>query len=84
MDLLCKGLYWLFFVCFRKSWYLPAPAVSPKAPLEFKLVSKHVSEWGTVKLSFEARGKMCPGCEEGCGGVSHKGFSRLVLKTKEH
>ncbi|XP_053333817.1 endoplasmic reticulum metallopeptidase 1-like [Clarias gariepinus] len=40
----------------KKNWYLPAPAVSTNNPLEFKLLSKHVSEWGAVKLSFEAKG----------------------------
>lgn len=52
------GFPWFLPVKFliKKNWYLPAPAVSPKSPLEFKLLSKHVSEWGTVKLSFEAKG----------------------------
>ncbi|KAB5549202.1 hypothetical protein PHYPO_G00064680 [Pangasianodon hypophthalmus] len=52
------GFPWFLPVKFliKKNWYLPAPAVSPKSPLEFKLVSKHESEWGTVKLSFEAKG----------------------------
>ncbi|XP_035377305.1 endoplasmic reticulum metallopeptidase 1-like isoform X2 [Electrophorus electricus] len=39
-----------------KSWYLPVPAASPKSPLEFRLVSKQVTEWGTIKMSFEAKG----------------------------
>lgn len=54
---------------FRKSWYLPAPAVSPKSALDFKLVSRDVSEWGAVKLSFEANGKQV--------------FSRCVSKRVE-
>ncbi|KAM9450553.1 endoplasmic reticulum metallopeptidase 1-like isoform 1-T1 [Clarias gariepinus] len=40
----------------KQNSYLPAPAVSPKSPLEFKLVSKKLSEDGAVKLSFEAKG----------------------------
>ncbi|KAI5091417.1 endoplasmic reticulum metallopeptidase 1 [Silurus meridionalis] len=52
------GFPWFLPVKFliKKSWYLPAPAVSPKSPLEFKLLSKHVSEWGSIKLSFEVKG----------------------------
>ncbi|XP_076836618.1 endoplasmic reticulum metallopeptidase 1-like isoform X2 [Brachyhypopomus gauderio] len=46
----------LFGGFYRKGWYLPAPVVSPKSPLEFRLVSKQMTEWGTVKMSFEAKG----------------------------
>lgn len=69
-----------FVVQFRKNWYLPAPAVTPKSPVDFKLVSKHVSEWGAVKLSFEAKGKL----EEVnlCGGMSYRAFRRLGKKVK--
>ncbi|TSK72062.1 Endoplasmic reticulum metallopeptidase 1 [Bagarius yarrelli] len=44
------GFPWFLPVKFliKKNWYLPAPAVMPKSPLEFKLVSKHVSDWGNV------------------------------------
>ncbi|XP_035377303.1 endoplasmic reticulum metallopeptidase 1-like [Electrophorus electricus] len=57
-DLPFGGFPWYLPVRFliKKSWYLPAPAASPKSPLEFRLVSKQVTEWGTVKLSFEAKG----------------------------
>uniref|UniRef100_A0A8C1RKM8 Endoplasmic reticulum metallopeptidase 1 n=1 Tax=Cyprinus carpio TaxID=7962 RepID=A0A8C1RKM8_CYPCA len=45
-----------FSHCFRKSWYLPAPEVSPKAPLEVQLLSRQETQWGTVKMSFEVKG----------------------------
>ncbi|RXN17243.1 endoplasmic reticulum metallopeptidase 1 [Labeo rohita] len=48
---------YLPYCCFpRKSWYLPAPEVSPKAPVEFKLLSRQETEWGTIKMSFEVKG----------------------------
>ncbi|XP_073791708.1 endoplasmic reticulum metallopeptidase 1 [Danio rerio] len=52
------GFPWFLPVKFlvKKSWYLPAPAVSPEAPLEFRLLSRQQSEWGTLRLSFEAKG----------------------------
>ncbi|RXN37061.1 endoplasmic reticulum metallopeptidase 1 [Labeo rohita] len=40
----------------RKSWYLPAPEVSPKAPLEFKLLSRQEIRQGIIKMSFEVKG----------------------------
>uniref|UniRef100_A0A673GY95 Endoplasmic reticulum metallopeptidase 1 n=1 Tax=Sinocyclocheilus rhinocerous TaxID=307959 RepID=A0A673GY95_9TELE len=40
----------------KKNWYLPAPEVSPEAPLQFRLLSRQDTEWGTVKMSFEAKG----------------------------
>uniref|UniRef100_A0A8C1KKX7 Endoplasmic reticulum metallopeptidase 1 n=1 Tax=Cyprinus carpio TaxID=7962 RepID=A0A8C1KKX7_CYPCA len=40
----------------RKSWYLPAPEVSPKAPLEFQLLSRQETEGGTIKMTFEVKG----------------------------
>ncbi|XP_076836820.1 endoplasmic reticulum metallopeptidase 1 [Brachyhypopomus gauderio] len=57
-DLPFGGFPWFLPVRFliKKSWFLPAPVVSPKSPLEFRLVSKQVTEWGTVKMSFEAKG----------------------------
>ncbi|XP_026081649.1 endoplasmic reticulum metallopeptidase 1 [Carassius auratus] len=39
-----------------KSWYLPAPEVSPKAPLEFQLLSRQETERGTIKMTFEVKG----------------------------
>ncbi|RXN15822.1 endoplasmic reticulum metallopeptidase 1 [Labeo rohita] len=40
----------------RKSWYLPAPEVYPKAPLKFQLLSRQETEWGTIKMTFEVKG----------------------------
>ncbi|XP_051745106.1 endoplasmic reticulum metallopeptidase 1-like isoform X2 [Ctenopharyngodon idella] len=45
-----------YFGSSRKSWYLPAPEVSPEAPLEFRLLSRQETEWGTVKMTFEVKG----------------------------
>uniref|UniRef100_A0A672L5A7 Endoplasmic reticulum metallopeptidase 1-like n=1 Tax=Sinocyclocheilus grahami TaxID=75366 RepID=A0A672L5A7_SINGR len=45
-----------FTLQFLKSWYLPAPEVSPKAPIEFQLLSRQQTQWGTVKMSFEVKG----------------------------
>ncbi|KAI4880633.1 hypothetical protein NFI96_002870 [Prochilodus magdalenae] len=58
-DLPFCGFPWFLPVKFlvKKNWYLPAPTVSPKSQIEFRLVSKQVTEWGSVKLSFEAKGK---------------------------
>ncbi|KAK2917034.1 hypothetical protein Q8A67_001408 [Cirrhinus molitorella] len=39
----------------KLSWYLPAPEVSPKAPLELKLLSRQIT-WGTIKMTFEVKG----------------------------
>ncbi|KAL7844964.1 hypothetical protein SRHO_G00235040 [Serrasalmus rhombeus] len=57
-DLPFCGFPWFLPVKFlvKKNWYLPTPAVSPKSPLEFRLLSKQLTEWGAVKLSFEAKG----------------------------
>uniref|UniRef100_A0A8B9K7S0 Endoplasmic reticulum metallopeptidase 1 n=1 Tax=Astyanax mexicanus TaxID=7994 RepID=A0A8B9K7S0_ASTMX len=57
-DLPFCGFPWFLPVKFlvKKNWYMPAPTVSPKSPLEFTLVSKQVTEWGAVKLGFEAKG----------------------------
>lgn len=46
-----------FSHCFRKSWYLPAPDVSPKAALEFQLLSRQETQRGTVKMTFEVKGE---------------------------
>ncbi|XP_051960365.1 endoplasmic reticulum metallopeptidase 1-like isoform X1 [Xyrauchen texanus] len=40
----------------KKYWYLPAPEVSPRSPLEFRLISRQETEWGNVKMTFEAKG----------------------------
>nr|XP_015194061.1 PREDICTED: endoplasmic reticulum metallopeptidase 1 isoform X3 [Lepisosteus oculatus] len=52
------GFPWFLPVRFlvRKNWYLPAPEVSPKMPLQFQLVSREETDWGTTKLSFEVTG----------------------------
>ncbi|KAF5894251.1 endoplasmic reticulum metallopeptidase 1, partial [Clarias magur] len=49
------GFDWLFPNTSEQDAYVPAPAVSPKSPLEFKLVSRNLED-GAVKLSFEAKG----------------------------
>lgn len=41
---------------FRKNWYLPAPEVSPSSPVEFTLLSKEESSWGTIKMTFRVTG----------------------------
>lgn len=43
-------------VPFRKNWYLPAPEVSPSSPVEFRLLSKEETGWGTVKMTFRVTG----------------------------
>uniref|UniRef100_A0A8C1X8R9 Endoplasmic reticulum metallopeptidase 1 n=1 Tax=Cyprinus carpio TaxID=7962 RepID=A0A8C1X8R9_CYPCA len=60
------GFPWFLPVKFlvKKSWYLPAPEVSPEAPLQFRLLSRQDTEWGTVKMSFEA--KVCYICKIYC------------------
>lgn len=40
----------------RKNWYLPAPEVSPSSPVEFKLLSKEETSWGTIKMTFRVTG----------------------------
>ncbi|XP_055036290.2 endoplasmic reticulum metallopeptidase 1 [Misgurnus anguillicaudatus] len=57
-DLPFCGFPWFLPVKFlvRKNWYLPAPEVSPKSPLEFQLLSKEETTWGTVKMIFQAKG----------------------------
>uniref|UniRef100_A0A673WLL0 Endoplasmic reticulum metallopeptidase 1 n=1 Tax=Salmo trutta TaxID=8032 RepID=A0A673WLL0_SALTR len=40
----------------KSNWYLPAPEVSPKSPVEFQLLSKEETKWGTVKMTFEVKG----------------------------
>lgn len=41
----------------RKNWYLPAPEVSPSSPVEFSLLSKEETSWGTIKMTFSAKGQ---------------------------
>ncbi|CAM4663254.1 unnamed protein product [Leuciscus chuanchicus] len=52
------GFPWFLPVKFlvKKNWYLPAPEVSPEAPLEFRLVSRQETEQGSVKMTFEVKG----------------------------
>ncbi|XP_067232920.1 endoplasmic reticulum metallopeptidase 1 [Chanodichthys erythropterus] len=52
------GFPWFLPVKFlvKKNWYLPAPEVSPEAPLEFQLLSREETEWGSVKMTFEVKG----------------------------
>uniref|UniRef100_A0A8C8G967 Endoplasmic reticulum metallopeptidase 1 n=1 Tax=Oncorhynchus tshawytscha TaxID=74940 RepID=A0A8C8G967_ONCTS len=40
----------------KNNWYLPAPEVFPKSPVEFQLLSKEETKWGTVRLTFEVKG----------------------------
>ncbi|MFT7815443.1 endoplasmic reticulum metallopeptidase 1 [Arapaima gigas] len=57
-DLPFCGFPWFLPVKFlvKKNWYVPASEVLPKSPVEFKLLSKDNTEWGTTKLSFEVKG----------------------------
>ncbi|KAJ8286612.1 hypothetical protein GJAV_G00041130 [Gymnothorax javanicus] len=57
-DLPFCGFPWFLPVKFlvKKNWYLPVPEVSPKSPIEFKLLSKQENDWGTIKLTFEVKG----------------------------
>uniref|UniRef100_A0A8C3Y739 Endoplasmic reticulum metallopeptidase 1 n=1 Tax=Catharus ustulatus TaxID=91951 RepID=A0A8C3Y739_CATUS len=52
------GLPWILPVhfMFRKNWYLPAPEVLPRSPIRFKLLSKQLMPWNSVRLSFEVSG----------------------------
>uniref|UniRef100_A0A3P9HE06 Endoplasmic reticulum metallopeptidase 1 n=1 Tax=Oryzias latipes TaxID=8090 RepID=A0A3P9HE06_ORYLA len=52
------GFPWFLPVKFlsRKNWYLPAPKVSPASPVEFRLLSKEDTSWGTVKMTFTVQG----------------------------
>ncbi|CDQ94297.1 unnamed protein product [Oncorhynchus mykiss] len=42
----------------KNNWYLPAPEVFPKSPVEFQLLSKEETKWGTVRFTFEVKGEM--------------------------
>ncbi|XP_042308503.1 endoplasmic reticulum metallopeptidase 1 isoform X1 [Sceloporus undulatus] len=52
------GLPWILPVdyLFRKNWYLPAPATTPKKPVHFQLLSKEQMPWDSTKLTFEVSG----------------------------
>uniref|UniRef100_A0A8C2WHN8 Endoplasmic reticulum metallopeptidase 1 n=1 Tax=Cyclopterus lumpus TaxID=8103 RepID=A0A8C2WHN8_CYCLU len=52
------GYPWFLPVKFlsKKNWYLPAPEVSPGAPVEFSLLSREETRWGTVKMTFSVKG----------------------------
>uniref|UniRef100_A0A8C0V5V2 Endoplasmic reticulum metallopeptidase 1 n=1 Tax=Cyanistes caeruleus TaxID=156563 RepID=A0A8C0V5V2_CYACU len=52
------GLPWILPVhfMFRKNWYLPAPEILPRSPIQFKLLSKKPMPWNSVRLSFEVSG----------------------------
>lgn len=60
---------------FRKNWYLPAPEVSPSSPVEFKLLSKEETSWGTIKMTFRVTG-------EPRGEESHQAASGSTLTLK--
>uniref|UniRef100_A0A8C9MDT0 Endoplasmic reticulum metallopeptidase 1 n=1 Tax=Serinus canaria TaxID=9135 RepID=A0A8C9MDT0_SERCA len=49
------GLPWILPVhfMFRKNWYLPAREILPRSPIQFKLLSKKLMPWNSVRLSFE-------------------------------
>uniref|UniRef100_A0A3P8XQI1 Endoplasmic reticulum metallopeptidase 1 n=1 Tax=Esox lucius TaxID=8010 RepID=A0A3P8XQI1_ESOLU len=48
--------FWPWFVSVRNNWYIPAAEVFPKSPVEFQLLSKENTKWGTVKMTFEVKG----------------------------
>ncbi|XP_062984619.1 endoplasmic reticulum metallopeptidase 1 [Elgaria multicarinata webbii] len=52
------GLPWILPVdfLFRKNWYLPAPAITPKKPVHFQLLSKEQMPLDSTKLTFEISG----------------------------
>uniref|UniRef100_A0A8C9KU85 Endoplasmic reticulum metallopeptidase 1 n=1 Tax=Serinus canaria TaxID=9135 RepID=A0A8C9KU85_SERCA len=52
------GLPWILPVhfMFRKNWYLPAREILPRSPIQFKLLSKKLMPWNSVRLSFEVSG----------------------------
>ncbi|CAL9683376.1 unnamed protein product [Knipowitschia caucasica] len=52
------GYPWFLPVKFlsKKNWYLPAPEVRPSAPIEFSLLSQEETSWGTIKMTFSAKG----------------------------
>ncbi|XP_055009422.1 endoplasmic reticulum metallopeptidase 1 [Boleophthalmus pectinirostris] len=52
------GYPWFLPVKFlsKKNWYLPAAEVMPTSPVEFSLLSKEETSWGTIKMTFRAKG----------------------------
>ncbi|CAM4274204.1 unnamed protein product [Leuciscus chuanchicus] len=53
----CQDHYCPFpWFSITENWYLPAPKVSPDAPLDFQLVSRQDTERGTVNMTFEVKG----------------------------
>uniref|UniRef100_A0A8C7J308 Endoplasmic reticulum metallopeptidase 1 n=1 Tax=Oncorhynchus kisutch TaxID=8019 RepID=A0A8C7J308_ONCKI len=54
------GYPWFLPVKFlvKKNWYLPAPEVFPRSPIEFQVLSKEQTKWGTVKITFEVKGEI--------------------------
>ncbi|XP_059412979.1 endoplasmic reticulum metallopeptidase 1-like [Carassius carassius] len=75
---------WLPYYGFpRKSWYLPAPEVSPKGPLEVQLLSRQQTQWGTIKMSFEVKGPshmslyLRPHAEASLTGWSFSGWREI-------
>ncbi|XP_076020140.1 endoplasmic reticulum metallopeptidase 1 [Genypterus blacodes] len=52
------GYPWFLPVKFlsKKNWYLPAPEVSPSSPVEFSLLSREETSWGTFKMTFSVKG----------------------------
>ncbi|XP_063151141.1 endoplasmic reticulum metallopeptidase 1 [Candoia aspera] len=52
------GYPWILPVdyLFRKTRYLPAPAITPQNPIRFQLLSKEQTLWDSTKLTFEVIG----------------------------
>lgn len=52
------GLPWILPVhfMFRKNWYLPASEIFPASPIHFKVLTKELTPWNSVRLSFEISG----------------------------
>uniref|UniRef100_A0A8C5S5F3 Endoplasmic reticulum metallopeptidase 1-like C-terminal domain-containing protein n=1 Tax=Laticauda laticaudata TaxID=8630 RepID=A0A8C5S5F3_LATLA len=52
------GFPWILPVnyFYRKTWYLPAPAITPQNPIHFQLLSKEQTQWDSTKLTFEVIG----------------------------
>ncbi|KAM8827755.1 endoplasmic reticulum metallopeptidase 1 isoform 1-T1 [Spinachia spinachia] len=67
------GYPWFLPVKFlsKKNWYLPAPEVSPTAPVEFSLLSREETSWGTIKMTFSVKGP----CHMSLYLMPHRGAS---------
>ncbi|CAI5796570.1 Hypothetical predicted protein [Podarcis lilfordi] len=52
------GFPWILPVdyLFKKNWYLPAPAITPKKPAHFQLLSKERTPSDSTKFTFEITG----------------------------